>query len=60
MNRDAFISKIRCYLEMWIMLWESIQRKRPKLWPDKWILHNDNAPVHVVLKGCKFLAKKSL
>jgi hypothetical protein len=27
-------------------LQDSVLRKRPKLWPDKWILHHDNAPMH--------------
>jgi histone-lysine N-methyltransferase SETMAR len=40
-------------------LWESVQRKRPELWPDKWILHHDDAPVHDVLRLCEFMAKKS-
>ena len=35
-----------CYLEVLTRLRESIWRKRPGLWPDKWILHHDNAPVH--------------
>jgi hypothetical protein len=39
---------------------ESVRRKRPKLWPDKWIPQHDNAPVHDVLRVCKFLAKKSI
>ena len=33
----------QCYLEMLTRLRESIRRKRPGLWPDKWILHHDNA-----------------
>jgi hypothetical protein len=28
------------YLEVLTRLQESIQRKRPKLWRDKWILHD--------------------
>jgi hypothetical protein len=35
-----------CYLEVLTKLGESVQRKRPKLWPDMWILHHNNAPVH--------------
>jgi hypothetical protein len=31
-----------------------------ELWPDKWILHRDNAPVHDALRVCEFLAKKSI
>jgi hypothetical protein len=41
-------------------LQESVQRKGPELWPDKWILHHDSAPVHDVLRVRKFLAKKSI
>ena len=41
-------------------LWESVRRKRPGIWPDKWILHHDNAPAHDVLRVCKFLAKNSI
>jgi hypothetical protein len=39
-------------------LWESVQRKRPKLWPDMWSLYHDNA--HDELIVCEFLAKKSI
>jgi len=39
---------------------ESVQRKRPGLWPDKWILHHDNAPAHDALRVPKFLAKNSI
>jgi hypothetical protein len=34
----------QCYLEVMIRLRESVRRKRPELWLDKWILHHDNAP----------------
>jgi histone-lysine N-methyltransferase SETMAR len=50
----------QCYLEVLTRLWESVQRKRPELWPDKWFLHNDNAPAHDVLRVREFLAKKSI
>jgi histone-lysine N-methyltransferase SETMAR len=49
-----------CYLEVLTMLRESVRRKRPGLWPDKWILHHDNAPVQDALRVCKFLAKNSI
>jgi len=49
----------QCYLEVLTRLWESFQRKRPGLWPDKWILHHDNVPVHDALRFREFLAKKS-
>jgi len=47
----------QCYLEVLTRLRESVQRKRPGLWPDKWILHHDNAPAHDALRVRKFLAK---
>ena len=33
----------QCYLELLTKLRECVRRKRPGLWPDKWILHHDNA-----------------
>jgi hypothetical protein len=39
---------------------ESVRRKRPGLWPDKWILHHDSAPAHDALRVCEFLAKNSI
>jgi len=50
----------QCYLEALTRLQEPVRRKRPGLWPDKWILHHDNAPVHDVLRVHEFLAKKSI
>jgi hypothetical protein len=49
----------QCYLEVLPRLQESVQRKRPKLWPDKCI-HHDNAPAHDILRVREFLAKKSV
>jgi hypothetical protein len=37
-----------------------IWRKRPELWPDKWILHHDNSCVHDTLRIRQFLVKKSI
>jgi hypothetical protein len=34
--------------------------KDPELWLDKWILHNNSAPVHDTLNVCKLLAKESI
>jgi hypothetical protein len=31
------------YLEVLTRLRESVRRKGPELWPDKWLLHHDNA-----------------
>jgi len=50
----------QCYLEVLTRLWESVQKKRPGHWPDKWILHHDNAPVHDALRVHEFLAKNSI
>jgi hypothetical protein len=50
----------KCYLEVLTRLRESVRRKRRELWPEKWILHHDNAPVHDALRVHEFLAKKSL
>jgi hypothetical protein len=59
-NHGALKSKIRWYLEVLTRLRESVWRKRPELWPDKWILHHDNAPAHDALRVREFLAKKSV
>jgi hypothetical protein len=41
-------------------LQESVLRKIPEIWPDKWLLHHDNAPAHDALRVREFLAKKSI
>jgi transposase len=35
-------------------------RKTPELWPNDWILHNDNASAHKALSVKQFLAQKSI
>jgi hypothetical protein len=50
----------QCYLQVLTKLRESVTRKRPELWPDKWILHHGNAPAHDALRVREFLAKKSI
>jgi hypothetical protein len=50
----------QCYLEVLTRLRESVRRKRPGIWPDKWILHHDNASPHDALRVGGFLAKKSI
>jgi len=50
----------QCYLEVLTRLRESVRRKRAGLWPDKWILHHDNAPAHDALRVREFLAKNSI
>jgi histone-lysine N-methyltransferase SETMAR len=49
----------QCYWEVLTTLRESVRRKRPELWPDKWILHHDNVPAHDALSVREFPAKKS-
>jgi hypothetical protein len=41
-------------------LWESVQSKKPKPWPEKWILHHDIATVHDASGVSEFLVKKSI
>jgi len=43
----------KCYLEVLTRLRESVRRKRPGLWPDKWILHHDNVAAHDALKSLR-------
>jgi hypothetical protein len=50
----------QCYWEVLTGLRESVRRKIPELWPDRWFLHNDNAPAHDALRFREFLAKKSI
>jgi len=35
-----------------------VHTKRPELWPNDWILHNDNAPAHKALSVKQFVAQK--
>jgi hypothetical protein len=63
---DANVDRVRtlvnqqCYLEVFTSLRECVRRKRPGLWPDKWILHHDNAPAQDALRVREFLAKNSI
>jgi hypothetical protein len=50
----------QCYLEVLTMLRESLRRKRRGMWPDKWILHHDNAPAQDALRVREVLAKNSI
>jgi len=47
----------QCYLEVLTRLRESDRRKRPRIWPDKWILHHENAPGHDALRVREFLVQ---
>jgi len=49
--------KQQCHLEVLTTLRESVRRKRSGLWPDKWILHRENAPAPDALRFREFLAK---
>ena len=59
-NAQGQMVNQQCYLEVLTRLRESVRRKRPGLWPDKWILHHDNAPAHDALRVREFLAKNSI
>jgi len=50
----------QCYLEVLTRLRESVWRKRPGLWSDKWIFHHNNALVHNAFRVREFLAKNSI
>jgi hypothetical protein len=52
--------KSTVYLEVLTRLRECVRRKRPGPWPDKWVLHHDNAPAHDALGVREFLAKNSI
>jgi hypothetical protein len=47
------------YVEILNQLHEAVHRKRPELWPD-WILPHDNAPAHKALSVKQFLGQKSV
>jgi hypothetical protein len=47
------------YVEIMKRLHEAVCRKKPKLWPNSWIVHY-NAPAHKVLSLKQFLAQKSI
>jgi hypothetical protein len=50
----------QCYVEVLKSLRESVRRKKPGFWPDKWILHHDKVPANDVLRFHEFLAKNSI
>lgn len=50
----------QCYLEILKRLQESVGRERPELWPDKWVLHHDNAPARDELSVRQFLDQNSI
>ena len=42
------------YKEVMIKLRERVQRRRPELWKNSFILHQDNAPAHMALSVKQF------
>jgi hypothetical protein len=68
MTQEEDSQNLKGQMQMWTrfepwyaqIVWESVRRKRPDLWPDKRILHHDYAPVHDALSVCEFLAKKPI
>jgi hypothetical protein len=48
------------YLEVMTKLSERVRRKRPKLWRNGCVLHQDNAPGHNALPAKQFLANHSI
>jgi len=48
------------YIEGLTKLHESVGRKRPELWRNGWILHQDNVPAHNALSVKQFLANKNI
>jgi transposase len=53
------VNKAYC-VETLKRLHEAVRRKRPELWPNYWILHDDNASAHKALSVKQFLAQKSI
>jgi len=41
-------------------LHEHVRRKRPELWRNRWILHQDKAPAHKALSVKQFLVNKNI
>jgi hypothetical protein len=46
------------YIELLAKLQGKIRKKRPELWKNGWILHQDNAPAHNSLSVRQFLGRK--
>jgi hypothetical protein len=42
-----WVSLPKCYT------WESVRKKRPEPWSDRWILHHDNDPAHDAVKNSR-------
>ena len=48
------------YLEVLERLREKVRRKRPELFANSWILHQDNASAHMALSVRELLATKQI
>ena len=48
------------FIEVLTKLHERLRRKRPELWRNGWILHQDNAPSHNALSVEQFFANKNI
>ena len=48
------------YIEFLTKLHERVRRKRPELWRNGWILHQENAPAHIALYVNQLLANKNI
>ena len=48
------------YIKVLSKLSERVRRKRPELWRNGWILHQDNGPAHNALSVKQFLANKNI
>jgi transposase len=48
------------YLEVLTKLRKRVRRKRPELWRNGWILHQDNTPAHNALSMKQFLANHNI
>jgi hypothetical protein len=49
-----------CYMQILKRLHESVNRERPELWSNDWIIHYDNAPAHKALSVKQVLTQKSI
>jgi len=52
--------KQQYYIEVLTKLHGRVRRKRPELWRNGWILHQDNAPAHNEFSVKQFLANKNI
>ncbi|KAL4089251.1 hypothetical protein QTP88_024309 [Uroleucon formosanum] len=48
------------YKEVLIKLRERVRKKRPDLWKNGWVLHQDNAPAHSAFSIQRFLTEKKM